>query len=241
MIQFSNSPLVAHTRLSPHRNAPRNQPIRKITIHMVAGVTSIESLGTLFSGTRQVSSNYGVGSDGRIGMYVEERNRAWTSSSAANDHQAITIEVSNSALGGNWPVSDHVLEATINLCVDICRRNNIPRLVYDGTPNGSLTRHNMFAATSCPGLFLQSKFPYIAQEVTRRLSPQTAAQQPENRAPSLRQHTVVARDTLWALAQRYLGNGNRWREIQRLNGGINALRLPIGMRLNIPDRGTTNE
>ena len=167
---FTNSPLTVFTRISPNKNSPRNQPIRKITIHHTAGVISIENLGDWFSRpTTQASSNYGVGSDGRVGLYVEEKDRSWCSSSPDNDHQAVTIEVSNSATGGDWPVSDRALMATIDLCVDICKRNGIDRLNYTGTTAGNLTRHDMFANKICPGPFLAARLPYIASEVNKRL------------------------------------------------------------------------
>lgn len=170
---MSNSPLVQYTKISPNSNNPRKDKISKITIHHMAGVLSVETCGNIFApAARQASSNYAVGSDGRIAMYVEECNRSWCSSSPSNDHQAITIEVSNSQNGGEWPVSDYVLSRLIDLCVDICKRNGIEKLIYDGTPNGNLTRHNMFANTSCPGPYLQSKFPYIAAEVNKRLTPE---------------------------------------------------------------------
>ena len=57
----------------------------------------------------------------------------------------------------------------IDLCVDICQRNGIKSLNYTGNSKGNLTRHNMFTATTCPGKYLQSKFPYIANEVNKRL------------------------------------------------------------------------
>ena len=101
-------------------------------------------------------------------MYVDEENRAWTSSSRTNDYQAITIEVSNSALGGDYPISDAAWTSLVNLCVDICKRYDF-KLVYDETPNGSLTRHNMFANTICPGTYLQNKFPELVKEVNERL------------------------------------------------------------------------
>ena len=163
--------MVNYTKISPNSTNPRNNSISKITIHHTAGVLSVENIGNIFaSSERDASSNYGIGFDGRIGMYVEEKNRAWTSSNGENDHQAITIEVSNSVAGGEWPVSDVVLQKLIDLCVDICKRNNIPELNYTGDKRGNLTRHNMFAATACPGPYLQSKFPYIAQEVNKRLA-----------------------------------------------------------------------
>ena len=101
-MKMSNSPLVQYTKLSPNYN-PRNNKIKKITIHHMAGVLSVETCGNIFANpSRQASSNYAIGSDGRIAMYVEEKNRSWCSSSPANDHQAITIEVSNSTTAPDW-------------------------------------------------------------------------------------------------------------------------------------------
>jgi len=169
---MSNSSLVNYTKISPNSNNPRNSAIKKITIHHMAGNLSVETCGNIFANSsRKASSNYGIGSDGRVGMYVEEKNRSWCSSNANNDHQAITIEVAND--GGastNWHVSDTALAKLIDLCVDICKRNGIDKLNYTGDASGNLTRHNMFAITTCPGGYLQSKFPYIAEEVNKRLT-----------------------------------------------------------------------
>lgn len=169
---MSNSSLVDYVAISPNSSNPRNNKIKKITIHHMAGNLSVETCGRVFNGkNRQASSNYGIGSDGRVGMYVEEKNRAWTSSSPSNDNQAITIEVAND--GGantNWHISDKALAKLIDLCVDICKRNGIASLNYTGDSSGNLTRHNMFANTTCPGPYLQSKFPYIASEVNKRLN-----------------------------------------------------------------------
>lgn len=167
---MSNSSLVNYIKISPNSNNPRNSAIKKITIHHCAGNVSVETLGNIFApSSRQASANYGIGSDGRVGMYVEEKNRAWTSGNAANDHQAVTIEVANDGGAPNWHVSDKALAKLIDLCVDICKRNGIESLNYTGDVNGNLTRHNMFSATTCPGLYLQGKFPYIASEVNKRL------------------------------------------------------------------------
>ena len=136
----------------------------------MAGNLSIEQCGAEFaSPERQGSSNYGIGTDGRIGMYVEEKNRAWTSSNATNDHMAVTIEVANDVYGGDWHVSDKALASLIDLCTDICKRNGIEKLNFTGDKYGNLTMHKYFAATLCPGAYLESKFPYIANEVNKRL------------------------------------------------------------------------
>ena len=107
---MSNSPLVVYTKLSPNHSGNRTHAIDTISIHCMAGNLSVESCGALFAkSSRQASSNYGIGTDGRIGMYVEEKDRAWTSSSPDNDNQAVTIEVANNTLGPNWTVSDKAM------------------------------------------------------------------------------------------------------------------------------------
>ena len=171
---MSNSPLVVYTKISPHSTNPRNSKIKKITIHHMAGNISIETCGEVFADPkRNASSTYGIGSDGRIGMYCEEKNRPWTSSNRDNDHQAVTIEVANDEMGGNWHVSDKALASLIELCVDICKRNDIERLNFTGDVSGNLTMHEWFADTNCPGPYLKSKFPYIADEVNKRLGNST--------------------------------------------------------------------
>ena len=187
---YTNSPLVDVTMLSPNFTEGRvvdgvDHKITKITIHHAACKMSAEALGNCFKPTsRQASSNYGIGYDGKIGLYVEEKNRSWCSSNRLNDSQAITIEVSNSQRGGDWPVSEASYEALIALCADICKRNGIDKLVYDGTPNGSLTRHNMFASTQCPGPYLQARFPDIANRVNALLGAEKPAEsRPEPEKP----------------------------------------------------------
>lgn len=168
---MSNSKLVNYTKLSPNCNKPRNHKIDKITIHHMAGNLTIEQCGAVFApASRQASSNYGIGSDGRVGMYVEECNRSWCSSNAENDHRAVTIEVANDGGAPNWHVSDKALSKLIELCTDICKRNGIEKLNYTGDKSGNLTMHKWFAATACPGPYLESKFKYIAEQVNKKLS-----------------------------------------------------------------------
>lgn len=167
---MSNSPLVNYTKISPNSTNPRNHAIDKITIHHMAAIWDVERCGEEFQHVyRQASANYGIGKDGRIGLYVEEKNRSWASANAANDNRAITIELSNDMQGGNWHVSDLVIARCIDLCVDICKRNNIKQLNFTGDANGNLTMHRYFASTACPGPYLASKFSYIADSVNKRL------------------------------------------------------------------------
>lgn len=171
---MSRSSLVDYVKISPNSSNPRNNKIKKITIHHMAGDLTVEGCGNVFQNkNRQASSNYGVDSNGRVGLYVEEENRAWTSSNKVNDNQAITIEVANDGGAPDWHVSDKALTKTIWLCVDICRRNGIERLNFTGDSSGNLTMHKMFTATTCPGPYLESKMQYIANEVNKILPDNT--------------------------------------------------------------------
>ena len=150
---------------SNYTQGRKGYKVCKITPHHMAGVLTGEQCAKLFQNpNRQASANYCIGNDGEIVGCVDENNRAWTSSNRANDCQAITIEVSNSEVGGNWKISDSAWNSLVNLCVDICKRHGF-RLNYDGTKNGSLTRHNMFSKTTCPGPYLQGRFQELADTV----------------------------------------------------------------------------
>lgn len=143
--------------------------ICKITPHHVAGkVTGLQCARLFQNPNRNASANYSIGYNGDIVGCVDEENRAWTSNSRNNDYQAITIECSNDEIGGNWHISDKTWNSLVELCVDICTRYNF-RLNYTGDASGSLTRHNMFQSTACPGPYLQSRFSELAEIVNKRL------------------------------------------------------------------------
>ena len=167
-MSFSNSPLATVVIPSTHRTKRRGK-ISKITIHHMASNLTVEQCGALFQRNNQKSSNYGIGTDGRIALYVDESYRAWTSGNAENDHMAVTIEVANCDGAPGWPVSGAAYESLIRLCVDICQRNGIQRINYTGDKSGNLTMHRWFQPTLCPGPYLAPRFPAIAAEINRRL------------------------------------------------------------------------
>ena len=174
---MSNSPLVTYTKLSPNHSGRRNHVIDTVSVHCMAGNASVETCGALFADpSRKASGNYGIGSDGRIALYVEEANRSWCTSNAANDHRAITIEVANNGGAPDWPVSDKAYAALLDLLTDICRRNGIKKLLWQGdkaligqVEQQNMTVHRWFAAKACPGDYLYRRHGQIAAEVNRRL------------------------------------------------------------------------
>lgn len=174
---MSNSPLVKYTKISPNRTSPRNHVIDTISIHCVEGQCSLETLGSIFANPkRQASCNYGVSPKGEIGMYVEEKDRSWCTSSSSNDNRAITIEVASDTTHP-YKVTDAALNGLIKLLVDICKRNNIKELKWKGDPSlighpdqQNMTVHRWFANKSCPGDYLYNLHPYIAKEVNKKLN-----------------------------------------------------------------------
>lgn len=314
---YTNSPMVVYTKLSPNHSGQRTHAIDRITPHCVVGQCSVETLGSIFYSTsRQASSNYGIGPDGRVGMYVEEKNRSWCSSSNANDQRAITIECASDTTEP-YAMNSKVYETLVKLCMDICKRNGKKKLLWLGDKTKTLnynpkpdemmlTVHRWFANKSCPGNWLYARLGDLASKVTAALGGNTkpaelakptasavkagdlvkitgskyyggqtipswvkaknwyvhsvsgnravinksedsknAIMSPikvsdlalvnAKSAETYRVHTVVHGDTLWTIAQKYLGKGNRYTEIVKLNG-LKSNVIYSGMKLQIPNK-----
>lgn len=177
---MSNSGLVVYTKLSPNHSGQRTHSIDRITPHCVVGQLSCESIcGCFTSPQREASCNYGIGTDGRISLCVEEKNRSWCSSSNANDQRAVTIECSSDKTAP-YAMTDAVYAALIDLCTDICKRNGKSKLLWFGDKNKTLsyepkademiiTVHRWFANKSCPGDWLYNRLGDLAAKVTSRL------------------------------------------------------------------------
>ena len=316
---YTNSSLVSYTKLSPNHSGQRTHSIDRITPHCVVGQCSVETLGNIFLPTsRQASSNYGIGVDGRVGMYVEEKNRSWCSSSSANDQRAVTIECASDTTEP-YAFKDVVYNRLVELCTDICKRNGKTKLLWLGdkdktlnyTPASDemvLTVHRWFANKSCPGNWMYARMGDLASKVTAALGGNAETAGPAGQeestatikagdlvtitgstyyngktipgwvkklrwyvvevsgdravinkdesgkyaimsavktsslavagaatAETYRVHTVAHGDTLWAIAKKYLGNGNRYKEIVSLNG-LTSNVIYSGMKLKIPNK-----
>lgn len=182
---YTNSSMVVYTKLSPNNSGQRTHAIDRITPHCVVGQCSVETLGNIFfPASRQASSNYGIGADGRVGMYVEEKNRSWCSSSSANDQRAVTIECASDTKAP-YAFKDIVYEKLIVLCVDICRRNGKKKLLWFGDKEKTLaykpkademvlTVHRWFANKSCPGDWMYARMGDLADKVTAALGDSAA-------------------------------------------------------------------
>lgn len=206
---YTNSKLVNYTRISPNRSINRNHAIDTVSIHCVVGQCSVETLGSIFASTsKEASSNYGIGYDGRIGLYVEEKDRSWCTSSSSNDNRAITIEVASDTYHP-YRVNDAAYKSLIKLLVDICKRNGIKKLVWSTNKsermnhrNGcNMTVHRDYANKSCPGDYLYNLHGQIAKEVNAQLGSGTSS---------------TAKKTLYRVRK-------TWKDIKSQKGAFNDL------------------
>lgn len=175
--KMSNLNLVSYTNISPNKTSPRNAGIDTITIHCVVGQWTGQKIADYFADSSvKASCNYGVGTDGKVSLVVEEKDRSWCSSSASNDNRAVTIEVASDTTSP-YVVNDVAYAKLIELVADICKRNNIMELKWQGDSSlvgqvdkQNMTVHRWFAAKACPGDFLYNKHGEIASKVNAMLS-----------------------------------------------------------------------
>ena len=187
---YTNSSMVVYKKLSPNHSGQRTHSIDRITPHCVVGQCTAEGLGEWFEKqSTQASSNYGIDRDGRVALYVEEKNRSWCSSSNANDQRAITIECASDTTEP-YAFRDVVYQTLIKLCIDICKRNGKNKLIWfgdkDKTLNYSpksgemiLTVHRWFANKSCPGNWMYARMGDLAEKVTQVLGGSDKPVEPE--------------------------------------------------------------
>ena len=178
------SPLTDKIRESGDNSGDRWYKITRITPHCWVGQVSVENGLDYFATTsRQVSSNYIIGSDGRVGGCVREEWRAWTSSNRDNDNRAVTIECASDSKSP-YAFNSAVYDKLIKLCADICKRYNKKKLLWISDKSKALsydladdemllTVHRWFADTDCPGNWLMNKMGDLASQVTAILNGDT--------------------------------------------------------------------
>lgn len=190
----TKSPLINFTRLSPNNNKPRNSQIRRLTPHCVAGNLTVEAILGLarfsnYDSTNGASCNYAIGSDGRVGLGVEETNRSWCTSSSINDNQAITFEIANNGPGPDWSMSEEAINKFLDMSVDIAKAYGFKKIAYKDKPSNIqssqielwiktwapenamvITLHSWYANKACPGPYLIRQLPWLVGEMNKRLN-----------------------------------------------------------------------
>lgn len=239
-MKFTNSPLVDFTQISPCKSA-RKYAIDSIVIHCYVGQVSVERMGKGWANlTANASANYGIGTDGRIGLYVDEKDRAWTTggkwavngiTGAEYDHRAVTIECACDTTAP-YAINDKVMSSLIKLCADICQRNGISALLWKGDKNlvgdvrqQNLAVHRWFTSKSCPGDYIYNRLFQIVSDVNELLG----GKKPLTN-DTIIYHTVASGETLSKIASVY---GVAWQDIATANGIKDPKKLQKGAVLKI--------
>lgn len=179
------SPLATYAKQAAYYSTCDNKINDTITIHCYVGQVTAERGCNGFADRTQenaASSNYVVGWDGSIGISVPEMHHAWCTGGNLkggweNDDRAVTIEVASEAYSP-YEVTDAAYKALLDLVTDICKRNNIKKLVWSDDRNErvyhlngcNMTVHKDYhTGKSCPGKYLYDLHGAIADEVNRRL------------------------------------------------------------------------
>lgn len=157
--------------LTRKHSGQRTHSVKAFVIHHMAAKWTGEQCAKYFRDTLglDASANYCIGYRGDVCLNVEEKNRAWTSSSYWADQRAITFELANSSVGHPWQVSDVTIEKLILILAELHQKYGLKTCTYTGDTRGTLWRHDFFASTNCPGPYLGEKLPWIAKEVNRRM------------------------------------------------------------------------
>lgn len=142
--------------------------ISRVIVHHWAGTSGGDT--SLANPSRDASANYILYNDGSLAVQVPEEYRAWTSGSYAADQPSITVEVQNSANGGQWPVSAAAIKTLTALIADIARRYK-----WGSVTRSRVRGHREFAATACPGPYLWDRLDSIAKNAHAQLGGKTPA------------------------------------------------------------------
>jgi len=122
-------------RLSSQHSSRQGAKITHVQWHHTASVSGRgDGIVTMMvTGSRTVSSNYVIGSDGYIWLVVDEVLRAWTSGStkdggkgAAWDRKSLTHECCNSTGAPSWLQSEKFYQSAAKLALDYYQRYGIP-------------------------------------------------------------------------------------------------------------------
>lgn len=205
---------------------PRKYPVTKMTPHHMGGCMSGLECARMHYNGDSVSANYYIGIDGEIVGGVGEEFRAWTSYSRDNDHRAITIECCNSAVGGEWAISKATYDSLVKLCADICTRYYIAPC-YTGEPDGSITVHNMFTETECPGAYLMRKIENkeFQFDILKEMGEAT-----DTPVESGEWYTIEPGDTLTSIAKKF---GTTVKFLKELNYIENADIIKAGKEIKV--------
>nr|UWG27300.1 MAG: N-acetylmuramoyl-L-alanine amidase [Bacteriophage sp.] len=134
---------------SPNHYQGRNgHAITHITLHIMVG--HLTGTDNVFQHPGGASAHYGIGADGTIHQYVNEKDGSWSDANYTSNNSTISIEHEGGMNG--IPCTQNCMDASARLCADIARRQGWTHLWHDGL-KGNIWLHREIPGTDhygCP-------------------------------------------------------------------------------------------
>lgn len=146
-------------------------PINGVVIHHVAGTNGLSYVAN--ANSRNSHPTYHIDRNGKVTGIVHPDRRPY-STAGRPDTEAVTFEIDNSAVGGNWPISDASLNALIDVIVWHALQSprkghgfakNIPGKAQN---EFFIAWHQQYVATACPGPYVISMLDHIVAQCRAR-------------------------------------------------------------------------
>lgn len=124
--------------------------------HHMAGDLSVDQFYAIMASARQMSPTVSVHTDGTVYAWVPEEMRPWTTGSYTADQDALTMEIANDEIGGDWHISDTAYNTAVAIAAEWCKRYGIDPYWKPGAM-GTIQMHKEWAPTACPGPYMSRK------------------------------------------------------------------------------------
>jgi Cpl-7 lysozyme-like protein/N-acetylmuramoyl-L-alanine amidase-like protein len=208
-----------------------------VTVHHNGARLSHEGVLNVWK-TRPASAHLDVDGAGKTAQYVELNEYAWACGNTEGNRRSISIEMANSATGGNWPVAEVTWREAARLAGWL-----FAKVIGARPTNNNFVVHKHWKATTCAGPYIDSVKPKMLQIAQQAYDFFSGAGTP---APA----PTPSRKTNAQLAQEVLngswGNGDeRKRRLESAGYNYAAIQSEVNRRLGsgapAAHRPTTSE
>ena len=147
--------------------------------HHMAGNLTVSQFYAIMASSRQMSPTVSVHTDGTVYAWVPEEMRPWTTGSYTADQDALTLEIANDEIGGDWHISDTAYDTAVAIMAEWCKRYGIDPYWKPGAM-GTIQEHKQWASTSCPGPYMSHKIEsgQLEKDIRTAMNPKPPTPKP---------------------------------------------------------------
>jgi hypothetical protein len=212
-----------------------------VTIHHNGARLSHEGVLAVWQ-TRPASAHFDVDGWGDVAQYVLPNEFAWACGNTDGNQRSISIEMCNSALGGDWPVSEVTWREAARLTGWI-----FAKIIGARPTSRTVVPHHYWKATTCAGPFIDRMMAEIVWLAQLSYDYFTGAIAPDQEEPEDMTTRLVRGDSLQVVPgksynygmlnflvktdttlpegaeRKYMPAGGVQRSIEKMQGGVDVL------------------